>query len=107
MPKEYIARLVYDRNHYSMAIVKRGWEVVGGVTYRPFEARRFAEIVFFAITGTEQVKVRSWVPFQLRMPGEALSFRLGSLGIRPVPHEPPQGARQILDPVHAFLDVRR
>lgn len=56
MPKEYIARLVYDRNHYSMAIVKRGLEVVGGITYRPFEARRFAEIVFCAITGTEQVK---------------------------------------------------
>ena len=57
MPKEYIARLVYDRNHYSMAIVKRGLEVVGGITYRPFEARKFAEIVFCAITGTEQVKV--------------------------------------------------
>lgn len=56
MPKEYIARLVYDRNHYSMAIVKRGLEVVGGITYRPFEARKFAEIVFCAITGTEQVK---------------------------------------------------
>lgn len=56
MPKEYIARLVYDRNHYSMAIVKRGLEVVGGITYRPFESRKFAEIVFCAITGTEQVK---------------------------------------------------
>lgn len=58
MPREYIARLVYDRNHYSMAIVKRGLEVVGGITYRPFEGRGFAEIVFCAITGTEQVKVR-------------------------------------------------
>lgn len=57
MPREYIARLVYDRAHYSMAIVKRGLEVVGGVTYRPFEGQKFAEIVFFAITGTEQVKV--------------------------------------------------
>lgn len=56
MPREYIARLVFDRNHYSMAIVKRGLEVVGGITYRPFEARKFAEIVFCAITGTEQVK---------------------------------------------------
>jgi len=56
MPREYIARLVFDRNHYSMAIVKRGLEVVGGITYRPFEARQFAEIVFCAITGTEQVK---------------------------------------------------
>ncbi|KAI5477888.1 histone acetyltransferase Gcn5 [Pseudohyphozyma bogoriensis] len=56
MPREYIARLVFDRNHYSMAIVKRGLEVVGGITYRPFEARKFAEIVFCAVTGTEQVK---------------------------------------------------
>ncbi|ORY89713.1 hypothetical protein BCR35DRAFT_275496 [Leucosporidium creatinivorum] len=56
MPREYIARLVYDRAHYSMAIVKRGLEVVGGITYRPFEGQKFAEIVFCAITGTEQVK---------------------------------------------------
>ncbi|GAA6012830.1 hypothetical protein JCM11491_006192 [Sporobolomyces phaffii] len=56
MPREYIARLVFDRAHYSMAIVKRGLEVVGGITYRPFEGQKFAEIVFCAITGTEQVK---------------------------------------------------
>jgi histone acetyltransferase len=29
MPKEYIARLVYDRNHLSIAIVKKPLEVVG------------------------------------------------------------------------------
>ncbi|BGP17158.1 hypothetical protein JCM10213_006047 [Rhodosporidiobolus nylandii] len=56
MPREYIARLVFDRAHWSMAIVKRGLEVVGGITYRPFEGQQFAEIVFCAITGTEQVK---------------------------------------------------
>ncbi len=56
MPREYITRLVLDRNHMSMAIVKRGLQVVGGITYRPFNHRRFAEIVFCAITGTEQVK---------------------------------------------------
>jgi len=32
--------------------------VVGGITYRPFEARHFAEIVFCAISSSEQVKVR-------------------------------------------------
>ena len=37
MPREYIARLVYSRDHWSMAIVKRGFQVVGGITYRPFE----------------------------------------------------------------------
>jgi len=56
MPKEYIARLVYDRNHYSLAVVKDKMRVVGGITYRPFEARHFAEIVFCAIASPEQVK---------------------------------------------------
>jgi hypothetical protein len=57
MPREYIARLIYDRNHLSMAIVKKPLQVVGGITYRPFNHRRFAEIVFCAITSSEQVKV--------------------------------------------------
>ncbi|KAG0232750.1 histone acetyltransferase [Actinomortierella wolfii] len=52
MPREYIARLVYDR----MAIVKSPLVVLGGITYRPFNHRQFAEIVFCAITSTEQVK---------------------------------------------------
>lgn len=57
MPREYITRLVFDRNHWSVAIVKKGYQVVGGITYRPFENREFGEIVFCAITGTEQVRV--------------------------------------------------
>lgn len=57
MPKEYIARLVYDRNHRSLAIVKRGLKVVGGICYRPFTSRGFAEIVFCAVASSEQVKV--------------------------------------------------
>ncbi|KAJ3281801.1 histone acetyltransferase [Borealophlyctis nickersoniae] len=56
MPKEYIARLVYDRNHYSMAIVRPPLRVVGGITYRPFPTRNFAEIVFLAVVSTEQVQ---------------------------------------------------
>jgi histone acetyltransferase len=56
MPREYIARLVFSRDHSSLAIVKRGLQVVGGITYRAFESRGFAEIVFCAITSTEQVK---------------------------------------------------
>lgn len=62
MPREYIARLVFDRAHWSLAIVKRGLEVVGGITYRPFDGQGFAEIVFCAVTGTEQVKVSWRVP---------------------------------------------
>lgn len=39
-----------------MAIVKSPLIVLGGITYRPFNLRKFAEIVFCAITSTEQVK---------------------------------------------------
>lgn len=56
MPKDYIARLVYDRTHLSIAIVKKSLEVVGGITYRPFNGLRFAEIVFCAISSNQQVK---------------------------------------------------
>lgn len=56
MPKDYIARLVYDRTHLSIAIVKKPLEVVGGITYRPFKERKFAEIVFCAISSDQQVK---------------------------------------------------
>lgn len=56
MPREYIARLVYDRSHLSMAVVRKPLTVVGGITYRPFDSREFAEIVFCAISSTEQVR---------------------------------------------------
>lgn len=56
MPKEYIARLVYDRSHLSMAIIRKPLTVVGGITYKPFNDRGFAEIVFCAISSTEQVR---------------------------------------------------
>jgi histone acetyltransferase len=62
MPKEYIVRLVMDRNHRSMCIMKKspsspgGQKVIGGITFRPFASQAFAEIVFCAITSTEQVK---------------------------------------------------
>ncbi|KAJ9119037.1 hypothetical protein QFC22_003528 [Naganishia vaughanmartiniae] len=45
-----------NNKHYSMAIVKRGWRVVGGICYRPFESRNFAEIVFCAVESTEQIR---------------------------------------------------
>ncbi|KAI8642348.1 hypothetical protein BD408DRAFT_416655 [Parasitella parasitica] len=56
MPKEYIARLVYDRNHKSMALIRKPMKVIGGICYRPFDPQEFAEIVFCAIASTEQVK---------------------------------------------------
>jgi histone acetyltransferase len=77
MPKEYIARLVYDRyfvykykfdwitqillyrkirNHRSIALIRSPHKVIGGICYRPFDTQEFAEIVFCAVASTEQVK---------------------------------------------------
>ncbi|KAI3571225.1 Bromodomain-containing protein [Fusarium oxysporum f. sp. albedinis] len=56
MPKSYIARLVYDRAHMSIVIVRKPLAVVGGITYRPFKHRKFAEIVFCAVLSDEQAK---------------------------------------------------
>lgn len=57
MPREYIARLVYDSNSRCLAILKYGYQVVGGICFRPFPHRKFAEIVFFATNSADQVKV--------------------------------------------------
>ncbi|KAK4138784.1 histone acetyltransferase GCN5 [Trichocladium antarcticum] len=56
MPKDYIARLVYDRTHLSIAIVKMPLEVIAGISFREFRARKFAEIVFCAVSSDQQVK---------------------------------------------------
>lgn len=78
MPKEYITRLVYDRKHESLAlirdysppgpesIIREDFEyktvpayqgsVIGGITYRLFPEKEFCEIVFCAISSDEQVK---------------------------------------------------
>ena len=55
MPREYIARLVFDRRHRTLLALKNE-RVVGGVCYRPFHAQQFAEIAFCAVTSSEQVK---------------------------------------------------
>ena len=36
-------------------IVRNGWEVVGGITYRAFHAQRMAEIAFCAVAQSLQV----------------------------------------------------
>ncbi|KAA1474031.1 Bromodomain-containing protein [Dentipellis sp. KUC8613] len=56
MPADYIARLVFDSNSKALAICKRGYKVVGGICYRPFPHRGFAEIVFFATASVDQEK---------------------------------------------------
>jgi histone acetyltransferase len=55
MPKEYIVKLVFDRHHESMVIL-RAQKVVGGICFRHFRPEKFVEIAFLAITFTEQVR---------------------------------------------------
>ena len=55
MPKEYIVRLVFDRRHLSLAIIREG-RIIGGICYRPYYEQKFGEIAFCAINGSEQVK---------------------------------------------------
>jgi len=56
MPREYITRLVMDRNSCGLAMIKHGYKVVAGITYRPFAHRGFIEIVFCAVSSANQVK---------------------------------------------------
>ncbi|CAL1369783.1 unnamed protein product [Linum trigynum] len=55
MPKEYLVRLVMDRTHKSVMVIRRNL-VVGGITYRPHASQKFGEIAFLAISSDEQVK---------------------------------------------------
>lgn len=60
MPKDYIARLVYDRNHLSLALIKTSTlEVIGGITIREFRQYKLAEIVFCAVSSDQQVNTAS------------------------------------------------
>lgn len=65
MPRPYVSRLVFDRQHESMVMIKRmpgsgdggGEEVVmGGCCHRPFIEQQFTEIAFLAISHNEQVR---------------------------------------------------
>lgn len=55
MPKDYIARMVFDRQHRNLALLRKG-EIIGGTCFRPFHSQHFVEIVFLAITMNEQTK---------------------------------------------------
>lgn len=100
MPREYIARLVFDDNSRAMAIIKRGYKVVGGITFRPFPHRGFAEIVFFATASVDQVKVRPFPVLPL------FCYRAFNAGIRWHVDESLQDAHQEDVSRHdAFLDL--
>lgn len=61
MPKEYIARLIWNWQHRSVVIARRARpeqenpQVIGGITYRVFPAQRLGEIAFCAVAQTLQV----------------------------------------------------
>jgi len=54
MPREYIARLVFDSNSKCLAICKRGYKVVRGIMLPPISTQRF-----FATASISQEKVSS------------------------------------------------
>jgi hypothetical protein len=63
MPKPYIARLVLDPRHSSLAILSDNPdlrdsddEIIGGITYRAFPEMRMAEIAFCAVNSVHQVR---------------------------------------------------
>lgn len=62
MPRPYVSRLVFDRKHESLALLKQDspesktYTVMGGCCYRPFLEQGFAEIAFLAISQMEQVR---------------------------------------------------
>lgn len=62
MPRPYVSRLVFDRKHESLALLKQDtpesklYTVMGGCCYRPFLDQGFAEIAFLAISQMEQVR---------------------------------------------------
>ncbi|EDW94312.1 histone acetyltransferase KAT2A [Drosophila yakuba] len=55
MPREYISQLVFDTKHKTLALIKEN-QPIGGICFRPFPSQGFTEIVFCAVTMSEQVK---------------------------------------------------
>lgn len=55
MPKEYISQLLFDPKHRTMALIKDN-SPIGGICFRTFTTQGFTEIVFCAVTSSEQVK---------------------------------------------------
>jgi histone acetyltransferase len=55
MPKEYITQLVFDGKHKTLALIKDN-KPIGGICFRSFPSQGFIEIVFCAVTSSEQVK---------------------------------------------------
>lgn len=55
MPEDYISKLVFNRYHYTVVLLKEGL-VYGGICFRPFFDRDFAEIAFCAVSSVQQIR---------------------------------------------------
>ncbi|KAH0795726.1 acetyltransferase, GNAT family protein [Histomonas meleagridis] len=55
MPEYYITRLVFNENHKTVIILRNG-RVYGGISFRPFKDRDFAEIAFCAVSTKQQIR---------------------------------------------------
>ena len=55
MPENYISKLVFNKFHYTVVLLKKGI-VYGGICFRPFFGDDFAEIAFCAVSSQEQIR---------------------------------------------------
>ena len=55
MPENYISKLVFNRYHKTVVLIKDGL-VYGGICFRPFLDRDFAEIAFCAVSSAQQIR---------------------------------------------------
>jgi histone acetyltransferase len=56
MPRDYLVRMIFDRRHYTYTMFRDDGSIVGGLCFRPFAHRGFAEVVFLAISSGDQVR---------------------------------------------------
>lgn len=56
MGKEYVSRLVFDPRHLTLVLIKNKTKIIGGITFRVFKLCGFSEIIFCAVSSSEQVK---------------------------------------------------
>ena len=56
MPRDYVIRMIFDRRHFCYTMYRENGTIVGGLCFRPFAHRGFAEVVFLAIAQGEQVR---------------------------------------------------
>ncbi|KAA6395446.1 MAG: putative Histone acetyltransferase [Streblomastix strix] len=54
LPREYITRLLFDRNHHTIVLLKNNIQIVVAITMRIFVDERLGEIAFCAVDGREQ-----------------------------------------------------